>query len=243
MTASKMSFIPPERMSEFALKRRLRLTLGIMGGIIVFSLLALFVFAPQVGSFFGFFSKHRNEEAYKPTAKPTAPVFTNAPEAVNTENITLSGRALSGTTIKIYVNGPEKATTTTGADGIFSFADLKLSSGKNMIFAKAFDDKGNESDNSEYLIVNYDKESPKIELTTPKDGDTVRNLNKRIEIIGKLDEKAVITVNGKTAIQKPDLSFDFWLGTEEGTIKIKIIATDIAGNKTEKEITVKYVKG
>lgn len=243
MTTSKMSVIPPERMSEAALKQRLQITLGIIGAIIVLSMLGVFVFAPQVGSFFGFFSKHRNEEAYKPTAKPTAPIFTNAPEAVNSETITLSGRALSGTTIKIYVNGPEKATTTTGADGIFSFADIKLSSGKNMIFAKAYDDKGNESEKSEFLIINYDKESPKIELTSPKDGDTVRNLNKRIEIIGKVDEKAVITINGKTAIQKPDLSFDFWLGTDEGTIKIKIVAIDIAGNKTEKEITVKYVKG
>ncbi len=242
MTVSKMSIIPPERMSEFALKRRLRITLVTMGGIIVCMLLGMFVFAPQVGSFFGFFSIHRNEDAYTPTAKPTAPVFTNTPEAVNTENVTLSGKALSGTTIKIYVNGPEKATTTTGSDGVFSFADLKLSSGKNMIFAKAFDDKGNESDKSESLIINYDKESPKIDLDSPKDGDTVKNLNKRVEIIGKIDEKATITVNGKTAIQKPDLSFDFWLGADEGTIKIKIVAVDIAGNKTEKEITVKYVK-
>lgn len=243
MVTSKMSILPPERMSEFALKKRLRLTLGIMGGIIVFSLLALFVFAPQVGSFFGFFSKHRNEDAYKPTAKPTPPVFTNAPEAVNTETITLSGRSLSGTTIKIYINGPERGTTTTAADGVFSFTDLKLASGKNMIFAKAYDDKGNESESSEYLILNYDQQSPKIDITSPKDGDTVRNLNKRIEITGKIDEKATITINGKTAIQKPDLSFNFWLGTEEGTIKVTIVAIDIAGNKTEKEITVKYVKG
>jgi len=242
MTASKMSILPPERMTEYQLRQRLRYTLGGIGAIIVLSALGLFVFAPQVGSFFGFFSKHRNEEAYKPTAKPTPPVFVNPPEAVNKETINLSGRSLAGTTIKIYVNGPERGSTTTGSDGIFNFSDIKLTSGKNMLFAKAFDDKGNESEKSEFLIINYDKEAPKIELISPKDGDTVRNLNKRIEITGKVDEKATITVNDKTAIQKPDFSFDFWLGTDEGTIKIKIVVTDIAGNKSEKEITVKYIK-
>jgi len=235
--------MPPEKMTEAALKRRLKTTLTWIVAITVCFLLGIFVFAPQVGSFFGFFSKHRNEEAYKPTAKPTAPVFTNAPEAVNTETISLSGKALSGTTIKIYVNGPEKSSTVTGSDGVFNFVDIKLTSGKNMLFAKAIDSKGNESDTSEYLIINYDKESPKIDINSPDDGDTVKNLNKRIEITGKVNEKATITINGKTAVQKPDLSFDFWLGTDEGTVKIKIVVIDTAGNKTEKEITVKYVKG
>ena len=243
MNSRKISIIPPEKMTEDALKRRLKTTLTWIVVIIAASLLGMFVFAPQVGSFFGFFSKHRNEEAYTPTAKLTTPIFTNAPEAINKETISLSGKALSGTTVKIYVNGPEKASTITGSDGTFSFTDIKLTTGKNMVFAKALDDKGNESGTSEYLIINYDKESPKIDLESPDDGDTVKNLNKRIEIVGKINEKATITINGKTVVQKPDLSFDFWLGADEGTVKIKIVVTDTAGNKTEKEITVKYVKG
>lgn len=243
MAPSKISILPPQKMSERALRQRLRATLVGISAVIILSILALFFFAPQVGSFFGFFSIHRNEEGYKPTAKPTPPTFTNAPEAVKDETTSLSGKALPGNTIKLFVNGPERTRTTAAADGTFTFSDIKLILGKNLLFARASDDKGNESERSEFLNINYDKEAPKIEITSPKDGDIVRNLNKRIELVGKLDEKGTITINDNNAIQKPDFSFELWLGVEEGTVKIKVVAIDVAGNKSEKEITVKYMKG
>jgi hypothetical protein len=243
MTATKISIIPPRKMSERALMNRLRLNLIIISVIIVLVILGIFVFAPQVGTFFGFFSIHRNEAGYQPTAKPTPPVFSNVPEAVKDETISLSGRALPGTTIKLYVNGPQIGTSIAASDGVFTIADIKLSMGKNMIYAKASDDKGNESEMSEILDINYDKDAPKIEITSPKDKGTITNLNKRVEITGKIDEKATITINDNTAIQKPDFSFDFWLGVSEGSVKIKVTAIDMAGNKSDKEITVRYVRG
>ncbi len=68
-------------------------------------------------------------------------------------------------------------------------------------------------------------------------------MDKRIEIEGKIDEKATITINEKTAIQKSDLSFDYFMSVSEGDVEIKIEVTDIAGNKSTEEIKVKYVKG
>lgn len=231
------------RVSEKALREKLRKR--VIGIIIVLSVgvASLVFFAPQVGSLFGYLSKYRNDPGYVPTPNPTPPVFVNAPDAVNSEEITLTGRALPGTIVKIYVNGPEKATNTTGEDGMFVFSDIKLNLGTNTIFAKAFDDKGNESDNSNFLIINYDNDAPEIELEDLEDGDTVKNLNKRIEINGKINEKAKITINGNSAVQKSDLSFHHTLGVDdEGDVTIKIEVTDEAGNKTEEEITVKYVK-
>jgi hypothetical protein len=206
-------------------------------------IVSLFFFAPQVGSLFGYFSRYRNDPGYVPTPKPTPPVFIDAPEAVNQERINITGKALPGTTVKIYVNGPEKGTNTTGEDGIFVFTDVKLNLGTNTIFAKSFDDRGNESDSSEFLIINYDNKPPEIELEDLEDGDTVRNLNNRIEIEGTINEKATITINGNSAIQRSDLSFFHILGVEQGEVEIKIEVFDEAGNKTEKELTVKYVKG
>lgn len=231
------------RISEKDLRERLRKRVTGIIIILGVGVISLFFFAPQVGSLFGYLSKYRNDPGYVPTPNPTPPVFVNAPDSVNKEEITLTGRALPGTTVKIYVNGPEKATNTTGEDGTFVFSDIKLNLGTNTIFAKAFDDKGSESDNSNFLIINYDNTAPEIELEDLEDGDTVKNLNKRIEINGKINEKARITINGNSAIQKSDLSFHHTLGVDdEGDVTIKIEVVDEAGNKTEEELTVKYEK-
>jgi len=56
----------------------------------------------------------------------------------------------------------------------------------------------------------------------------VSNLDKRVEVTGKVDEKSTIKVNGKFAIIKPDLTFDFLLGVSEGKVEIKVEATDEA---------------
>jgi len=110
------------------------------------------------------------------------------------------------------------------------------------LFAKAVDNKGSESEKTEFFYITYDKNPPKIEDLSPEDGDTVRNLDKRINVTGRTNEKAKVTINGMMAVQKPDNSFEFLLGVDEGEVKMKIEAVDEAGNKTEKEITVKYEK-
>lgn len=242
MTAASSGY-QPKRISEKELRDRLRKRMLGIWIIIIIGILSLFIFAPQVGSLFGYFSKHRNDPGYIPTPKPIPPVFIDAPKANNKDTITLTGRALPGSLIKIFVNGPEKGSTTAGNDGIFTFSDINLNVGTNTIFAKSYDDKGNESESSEFLIINYDKDAPKITIEKPKDGDTVKNLDKRIEIEGKIDEKATITINEKTAIQKSDLSFNYFMSASEGDIEIKIEVTDIAGNKSTEEFKVKYVKG
>ncbi len=244
MTASKITPYPKTTASERLLRQKLRKTLIGIGVIFVLGVLMLFFFAPQVGSLFGFLSKYRNDPGYTPTPKPMPPVFLNVPESVKEDTITLQGKALSGNTVKLYVNGPEKASTTAGSDDIFNFSEVKLNLGTNTIFAKALDDMGNESETSEFLIIKYDKDNPKIEITNLKDGDVVKNLNKRVEIVGKVNEKVSIMINEKPVIQKADLSFDFFLSVNnEGDVKIKVGATDTAGNKSEEEIVVKYVKG
>jgi hypothetical protein len=231
-----------KRLSEKDLEQTLRKRVLAILIVLTIGILGFFVFAPQIGSLFGYFSKHRNDPGYVPTPKPMPPVFINAPKATNKDKITLMGKALSGATVKIFVNGPEKGSTTAGNDGIFTFPDIQLNSGTNTIFAKSYDNNGNESDSSEFLVIVYDKEPPKITIESPKDGETIKNLNKRIEIKGKISEKADISINERTAIQNSDLSFNYLLSVNEGEVKINIEATDLAGNKSSKEITVKYSK-
>lgn len=231
-----------KNMSTEELQKKLMMNLIGIAVIILVVVLSLFVFAPKIGFLFGLVSKHRNEEGYIPTSKIAIPTFRDVPIAYNKSTITLSGYAQPGVNVKLYVNGPEKASSTAASDGVFTFSDVSLNEGKNTLYAKAEDGKGNSSDNTVVFFIDYDKSFPKIEDLSPSDGSTVRNLDKRINITGKTNEKAVILVNGKTAVQKEDFSFEFLLGVDEGNVKIKVEATDIAGNKTEKEITVKYEK-
>ncbi len=212
-------------------------------GIIILLVLGLVFFAPQIGSFFGLFSVNRNKPDDQNIIKPNPPVFSNIPKAAKQNSITINGYAQPGYTVKLFVNGPETAKVISGADGIFTFGDIKLNDGQNTIFAKVVDNTNLESDPTMSFHIMVDKEKPKIEIESPKDGDKVKNLDKRITVSGKVNEKATVKINGKIAIVKPDLSFDFLLGVQnEGNVKISVVATDEAGNEEKKEFTVNYQK-
>lgn len=212
-------------------------------GIIILLIIAIGFFAPQLGSFFGLFSKNRNVQDDSAIIKPNAPILSNIPKASNTNTISFNGYAQPGMAIKLYVNGPEVANITVSADGIFSFTDIKLNDGQNTIFAKAVDTHNVESDVTKTTYVYVDKEKPKIEILSPKDGDIIKNLDKRIQITGKINEKCSVKINDRIAVVKPDLTFETLMGvSNEGSVKIKIEATDEAGNTTTKEISVRYEK-
>ena len=228
--------------TEEALTRKLEVTLLAIVGIISSIIILLAFFAPKVGYFFGLFSIHRNEPDSQITVKPNSPTFINFPKATNNKQIAINGFSQSGATVRLYVNGPEVATTTAGADGVFTFTSIQLITGNNTLYARATDAYGNESNKSETYTLSLDTEKPKIDIESPKDGSTVRNLDKRITIKGKMDKKASIKINDKVAILKSDLSFEFLLGVNEGEVKIKVEATDEAGNISEENLTVKYYK-
>lgn len=226
--------------SEVELSKKLvRIVLAIVA-ITIFCVLSLFVFAPLFGSAFGLLSKNRNSEEGIVTVKIQPPTLSNLPASTNKSSLDISGFAGEGDTIKLYVNGPEVAQTTTGSDGIFNFSAIQLNKGRNTLFAKAINIKNEESEQSVVHTIILDTENPKIEITSPKDGETVKNLNKRITITGTINEKASIRVNDRMVIQKSDLSFEYSLGVKAGSVEIKVSATDEAGNKNEETIKVNY---
>jgi bacillopeptidase F len=206
-------------------------------------LFAFVFFGPQISSIFGLISTYRDNGGPEDRTQVSVPIFKDPPTSVNTTSLNLTGFAEAGTTVKLFVNGPEKATTVTTSDGIFTFRDIGLIKGRNTIFARAVDQNGNESEKSQTVTVVVDSEKPKITLETPQDGDVIRNLDSRILIKGSVDKKAVIRVNDSLAIQRPDLTFELLLGVEQGELEIKVEAIDEAGNSEFIEITVTYVKG
>jgi hypothetical protein len=227
---------------EEKLLRKLFTNIAAVISIIVIVFASFAFFAPKIGSLFGFVSKYRNDIGINTAIKPNSPVLAEIPKATKEKEITIKGYAQPGLTIILYINGPEKGRATTGNDGLFTFDKVELSNGKNTIFAKALDAKNIESERTPIYTISVDKDNPKIEIESPKEGEVVRNLDKRIRIRGKSNEKITLKINGKLAVVKPDLTFDFLLGVNEGGVEIKIEAVDEAQNKTEQSIRVTYEK-
>ena len=227
---------------EEELLKRLKMTLGALFGTILIVVLGLSFFGPQIGSFFLLLSKNRNNEGPGDTIPPTSPIFSQVPEAVSEKKITLNGITEPGAKVRLFVNGPEKGETTADNDGGFTFVDVALGEGNNIVFAKSTDENNNESEKSRVYTIIFDDEAPEIEITKPKDGEEIRNLNKRVLVTGTLSEEAEVKINGRHAVVKPDMTFELLLGVGEGDVHIKVEAEDKAGNKAEAAINIKYDK-
>lgn len=229
-------------MNEYEAHKKLFNTLIAIVVILFAMFIGLRFFAPNIGSVFGIIAKFSNRNVKNDVNAPAPPQFVSAPEAVKDKQIRLSGFSEPGTTIKLFVNGPEKTQAVTDSKGSFDFADVELIPGRNTIFAKAVDLEGNESNKTDDLIIMLDTQKPKIEILEPKDGSEVRNLDYRILVKGKTDEKCEIYINEKIAQVHPDNTFELLLGVEEGEVKIKIEAKDVAGNTSTEELKVIYLK-
>lgn len=228
--------------SEEVLYKRLKFALIGLIAIPIAVVVAFVMFGPLIGSIFGIFSVNRNYTGAEDTIAPPPPIFNNPPNAVNSQNINIDGYAEEGTTIKLFVNGPELSSTIATTDGTFTFENIELIKGRNTIFAKSYDTSNNESPKSITLNIQVDTEDPELEILEPKDEDIIRNLNKRVNIKGTVNEKATVKVNEKLAILRPDLSFEFPLGVTPGEVEIVIEAIDEAGNSTKEEFKITYIE-
>lgn len=228
------------KLNEEQLTKRLFLHTGITLSLIIIAILSLTVFAPAFGSLFKIFAKKGfgNELIIK----PNQPVLTQVPTATKNKNINLSGYSQEGNTVKIFINGPEKGSTVTDGEGKFTFDNLELIKGRNTIFLKSIDSKNNESDPSNTYVINFDEDAPKIDIVSPKKDELVKNLDSRVTIKGKLNEKATLTINNQIAIVKSDLTFEHTLGVKEGKTEVTIKAVDEAGNEKEEKVSVNYQK-
>lgn len=231
-----------KELSQEYLQKRLRKTILLIVLFIVGSITTLTFFGPQIGGLFGFISVHKDDQGPQARVNLAPPILNNLPKAVKAEEITIEGYAIPGTTVVIYLNGPKHSENLVDAEGKFRVENLKLIEGNNTIFGRVIDNENNESEKSETVRIVYDKKSPKLEITTPSDGDVIKNLNKRVRIMGTVNEKATITINERFVVQKADNSFDYYLGVSEGNVEIEVVATDEAGNESKEELVIQYVE-
>ena len=172
------------------------------------------------------------------------PILSSLPQATSSASIVISGVSSKDQTIKLYINDELIDEEKTKEDGTFSFKE-DINAGENTIKAKAVVDPSTgsgqvrESEFSKSITIALKSAPPSLSISSPSDGQSFKDQN-TIDVAGATDPDVRITVNGFWAITDSDGSFSYRLPLQNGENQIKILALDVAGNKTEREIKVTF---
>ena len=168
----------------------------------------------------------------------SAPILNPLPPATNSAEIIISGSSSKSETIYLYINSSIVDQTQTDEKGVFHFVE-NLEKGSNLINAKA-EYKNSKSSLSDSFNVLFINSSPTLNISSPQDGESFKKDQNSVTVSGKTDPGISVTVNGFWAVIDDNNNFSYNLPLQNGDNQIKIIATDQAGNKTEKDLKVNY---
>ncbi len=172
------------------------------------------------------------------TVAPVMPTLMADWEATTSSKITIRGYSEPGSKVSLKVNGIASGDTVANEESSYSF-DVTLEQGENEIVTYATDQSSNRSEDSEPVIVLYDSEPPKLEISAPEDG--AKFYDERDIVIGGItDVNASVRVNDFIATVDTEGNFARRIQLNQGENEIKIEAVDEAGNKSEKTIKVSY---
>lgn len=160
---------------------------------------------------------------------PTVPKLAESYAATSSAKIKISGVADPKTTVELSQNDRSLGTNVTGNDGTFSW-DIILDRGDNVFVAQAIAENGRKSQLSAQYSIRYLSGSPKLDISTPKDGEAVKNTP--VIVSGQTDPGNNVTINDRLVIVNDKGEFSYSLDLPGGENKIKITASDPAGNQT-----------
>lgn len=186
-----------------------------------------------------FFDIKKSSEAttIEDTTPPPAPKIEPLPDYTKEDEVEIKGHTEAGITVKIRKKGEEDEIVT-NSEGQFSYT-LELGSGQNSVSFVAVDESGNESKETEKIVVTKDDTPPELTIKEPADGsEFYGEEQKKITIIGETEEDAKVTINGRWAFVEEEGVFSLELSLSEGENEIAVTAQDQAGNQTEEKLTL-----
>jgi len=226
---------------NFEKKSRKTLILSVIGILIVLFLLFRFGLDILVG-FTTLISGSKNTTGTTTSNQINfiaPPILNPLVSATNSARITISGKAVKGQTVYLYVNNQGVDQIQANNDGGFSFNET-LNNGDNQIEARAESKDGKKSDYSNSFDVAFKNSPPTLDVSTPSDGQSFKKDQNTASVTGKTDAGVTVTVNGFWAVVDDNNNYSYTLTLQNGDNQIKIVATDQAGNKTEKDLKVNY---
>lgn len=159
--------------------------------------------------------------------------------ATNSAQVIISGLAQAHQQIEIYINDQKTDVQGTKDDGSFSFNTVSLNQGDNTIKVRAVQNNKT-SDYSDPLTISYKNQPVNLTVDNPHDGDSFSKDQNNVIVSGKTDPDTKVTVNDFWAIVDDKGNYNYNLHLQNGDNQIKVIATDTAGNKTEKDLKVTF---
>lgn len=222
-------------------KTKKNLLLSVLGIILVILLIFKFGIPLLINISLFFSGSKSNQDQQSQNHDPSfiaPPILDPFPQATSSANVIISGIASKDQTISLYINDSVVDSAKTKDDGGFSFKET-ISIGESTIKAKAV--VGNkESEFSNTLTTSFKSAPPSLKISSPTDGQSFSKDQNVVEVKGTTDSDVKVTVNGFWAITDDQGNFSYRLPLKNGENKIKVVASDVAGNRTEKEIKVNY---
>ncbi len=221
-------------------KTRKTIVLSIIGIIIV--LFLLFKFGIELLVNFSVFlsgsKAQQNQQSSTQINFIPPPILNPLPSATNSAEIIISGKAQKNMTVSLYINNSKVDQVQVDNDGNYTFSQT-LENGDNQIKTRA-EVNNKQSDFSDTFDVIFKNSQPTLDVSYPSDGQQFKKDQNTVNVAGKTDPGVSVTVNGFWAVIDDNNNFSYTLPLQNGDNQIKIIATDQAGNKTEKDLKVNY---
>lgn len=167
---------------------------------------------------------------------PQSPIISALPDATNSARIVVEGFTEPDANVELLLNDQVEKILKADMSGSFLFETL-LKSGQNRVQLRAKDEANNES-LSEVYLVTMDSKPIELIVSTPKDGsEYFGRTNQVIDIKGEVDKSgSQVTVNNSFVMVDKDGAFLHRFMLSGGENIINIVATDKAGNTTEKSM-------
>ncbi len=222
-------------------KHRRRAALYTFLTIALFVLL-IFFGIPTVARLGAFISDLRNSTSQankNDTTPPPIPRFSTLELATNSATLIISGTSEANSEVTLFRNGGELGKVTADESALFQ-KGITLLEGENTFVARAKDEAGNESQNSEPLSVTLDTTPPEIAITEPQTTNFSGKSQETVTIRGWVNEEAQISVNDRLVTQDAENNFSTQIKLSPGENKFIIKAMDEAGNSTEKELILTF---
>ena len=220
-------------------KTKKNLALNVLGIVLIILLVFKFgiPFLANLSSFLSG-SQNKNEIKVQNSSFIAPPVLDSFPDATASANIVITGIASKNQTVNLYINDDLIDTIKAGNDGKFIFKET-IKPGENTIKTKAVVN-GKESNFSDSITTTFKSAPPSLNVSSPTDGQSFSKDQNIANIKGMTDMDVKVTINGFWAITDSNGNFSYSLPLQNGDNKIIITATDLAGNKNEKDMKVTY---
>lgn len=164
------------------------------------------------------------------------PILNPIASATSSAEVVISGFGSPKQNIALYINNDLIDKVSVDDKGVFSFRE-RINKGENVIKVKAIIDN-RESEFSRPISITLRNSPPNLDIDSPTDGQSFSKDQNIIDVRGTTNADVKVTVNGFWAITDGSGHFSYRLHLSNGENKVKVIAEDQAGNKTEKELTI-----